>query len=706
MARQSRKNGTVPQPQPGWAIYLRTSSDESQKPELSRARQRFLIQSNVLDRSDLHVIDEYIDVLTGKTPKREGYQRLLADARVGKFSHVVVERADRFGRNDTEALRAIDELHDFGVAVRFANSPDLDPMDPDDRVIVALSFTLARRESALLGIRVKGGLLAKQKSGGFATYAPDGYLNMSTRSDPDKKRDLGRYENHIGLDPERAPIWRYAWDLLLEDKLTLPEIAEALHAKGYRYRTGRPFVEVKPNGTRKVSINTLSRIFHNWAYAGWVVSERNNIPPKTLRGNWEPLVTTDEFERGLAILARRNEHRSVRRKQDYLLTGLIYYVNANGESIRLTGSTSNVGRPGGGTSYYRVAQAGGVSFLCHDLEERVATEIAKIQVTPELIPVVQAAYERDLNVTLRGQGVSDREQLRKALKSIDEEEARSLRLFAAGKITERVWEGLWAEWQDRRNTLHRAIETMTMEREQHVDNLETALQIIAQIGTLYNRLSRSDKRELLRLVVQRVVVDDFGKVSLKLESPFEYLRDLTEDVLKVTGRLKGAKMAKKNGGILSAVLSRPSSNRIPSGVPDGIRTQGEDCCVYKFNLRFIPAIRMAPTCLSRLQPVHCSARSGENRIRTQPTDYVLVPSSAPCESPSPLKIIQQPIPDARNTSPVFASCEAMSRDTGGIRTKIAQLNSCKAHEPIHTDIIKPKPLVSLPSQVREKSGSR
>src|SRR5690606_29366646 len=131
--------------------------------------------------------------------------------------------------------------------------------------------------------------------------------------------------------------------------------------------------------------------------------------------------------------------------------------------------------------------------------ERVATEIAKIQVTPELIPVVQAAYERDLNVTLRGQGVSDREQLRKALKSIDEEEARSLRLFAAGKITERVWEGLWAEWQDRRNTLHRAIETMAMEREQHVDNLETALQIIAQIGTLYNRLSRSDKRELLRL---------------------------------------------------------------------------------------------------------------------------------------------------------------------------------------------------------------
>jgi hypothetical protein len=162
--------------------------------------------------------------------------------------------------------------------------------------------------------------------------------------------------------------------------------------------------------------------------------------------------------------------------------------------------------------------------------------------------------------------MNDQDQLRKALKAIDEEEARAIRLFAAGKITEQVWEGLWAEWQDRRHTLHRAIETMTTEREQHVDNLDAALEIIAKIGTLYNRLNRSDQRDLLRLVVKRVVVDDFGKVSLKLESPFEYLRDLTEEVLKLTVRLKGNKMAKKNGGTLSAVSPNSCSNLLPSGV--------------------------------------------------------------------------------------------------------------------------------------------
>lgn len=564
MPRQNRKNAPSPTPQPGWAVYLRTSSDEKQKPELSRARQRFLIQSNVLDRSELPVIDEYVDVLTGKTPKRGGYQRLLSDARAGKFSHVIVERADRFGRNDTEALRAIDELDEFGVAVRFANSPDLDPMDPDDRVIVALSFTLARRESALLGIRVKGGLRAKRESGGFPNLAPDGYINVTAKTELDKKKDLGRFDHWIEPDPERAAIWRRAWDLLLEDRLTLAEIAEDLHAKGYRYRRGRAFVEVKPNGTRKANVSTLASIFHNWAYAGWIVSVSNNVAPKTLRGNWEPLVSTEEFERGLEILARRNEKRTVRRKQEYLLTGLVYLRAANGTFTRLTGSTSNAGRSGGGTSYYRVAGAGGISFLCSKIDARVALEIARIQVDPELIPLIRASYARDLSLKLTGIRPDERKRLETALAEVDVEETRAARLYAAGKISDEIWDALWTEWQDRRNQIRRTLETLDVEHELHVDNLETALQVIACIGTLYNKLSCKEQKELLREVVSRVVVNDKGRVHLELRTPFAYLHDLTNEIRHVKSKQQGSKTEMKNGGKDSAVSLGACSNQLRS----------------------------------------------------------------------------------------------------------------------------------------------
>jgi hypothetical protein len=222
-------------------------------------------------------------------------------------------------------------------------------MDPDGRVIVALSFTLARRESTLLGIRTRGGQQAKRRGGGYANYAPEGYINVMARTDEAKRRDLGRFDKWIEQDPKRAPIWRSAWDLLLEDKWTLEEIAEKLHERGNHHRTGRPFIEILPNGTRRANISTISNVFHNWMYAGWVVSEKNKIPPKTIRGNWEPLVTTDEFERGLEILERRNTHRIAKRRHDYLLKGIIYYIGYDGYEVKLTGSTSNTYRRGGGT---------------------------------------------------------------------------------------------------------------------------------------------------------------------------------------------------------------------------------------------------------------------------------------------------------------------------------------------------------------------
>lgn len=573
---RTKKSASV-LPQLGWAIYLRTSSEDHQKPELSRARQRAIIDGNVLAHSELPVIHEYVDVLTGKTSNRVGYQQLLADARAGKFSHVIVERADRFGRNDTEALRAIDELHEFGVAVRFANSPDLDPIDPDDRVLVALSFTLARRESALLGIRTRGGQQAKRKSGGYISLAPDGYKNVTARTDNQKRTDLGRWDKWIELDPERAKIVREAWDLLLEDTMSVGQIAETLHERGYRHRTGRPFVEFTSTGKRKANISSLCNIFHNWTYAGWVVSLKNGVLPKTVQGNWKPIVTTEEFERAQEILAKRSAHRTVRRKQFYLLTGLVFYRQPTGQLRRMSGSTSNAGRRGGGTPYYRIEGAGEASFLCSVIDAAVEREIRLIQVEPALIPLIRDSYTKDLQ-TYMGLSRPDRcSQLQLALKQVDEEESRAARLYAAGKISDEIWDGMWTEWQDRRKTIQRTLETMKHEQQVHVNNLDLALEIIAKIGTLYNQLERSHQKELLRQVVERVIVDDDGQVSLELRTPFGYLNTLVDGIRREKPRIektvkRGRKAAKNAGEVSPGVPPELSSRDVLSVSTGWIRT--------------------------------------------------------------------------------------------------------------------------------------
>ena len=473
-----RRKSKHPTPTPGWAVYLRTSDEEAQNPEASQARQRYVINKSLLEHSALPVIGEYKDNLTGRTPHRTEYQRMLQDARYGKFSHVVIERADRFGRSDTEALRAIDELDEFGIAVRFANQPDLDPMDADDRIIIVLSFTLARRESMLLGIRIKGAGETKRVNGGYLGRVPDGFISVEDEA-PGRK-SYAKKSHHIEQDPERAKIWRMAWDLLLEDKLTLEEIAEELHMRGYHYRSGRPFVDVKVKGKRKVHYNTMSDIFHNWTYAGWIVNIEESIMPKTLRGNWEPIVTTEEFEKGLEILARRQAHRVARRRHDYLLKGLIFIALPGEERLhKLTCSTSNASRTGGGTAYYCVARSD-INLLCCDIDAQIPTELMRIQVNPKLLPAIQECYTRDVAQKLGHLRPDERTELEAALKSIDDEEARTARLFALGKITEAIWDKLWAEWEDRRRMLRSNIDSMDF----HINNLDMALRIIAKVGLI------------------------------------------------------------------------------------------------------------------------------------------------------------------------------------------------------------------------------
>ncbi len=76
------------QSQSGFVTYLRTSDEEVQAPERSQAAQRRDIQQRLIAYHEIPCIDEYIDNFTGTSADRKNYQRLLNDARQGKFSHV------------------------------------------------------------------------------------------------------------------------------------------------------------------------------------------------------------------------------------------------------------------------------------------------------------------------------------------------------------------------------------------------------------------------------------------------------------------------------------------------------------------------------------------------------------------------------------------------------------------------------------------
>lgn len=275
----------------------------------------------------------------------------------------------------------------------------------------------------MTSLRNKGASEAKRQRGGHLGLPPDGY--MSVEDDQPHRKTYARRTHHIEQDPERIHIWRMAWDLLLEDRLTLAEICEELHARGYRYRSGRPFVHIQANGRRKANYNTMSHIFHNWTYAGWIVKEDLGILPKTLRGDWEPLVTTEEFERGLEILEKRSQHKFAKRKHDYLLKSLIFLTASPvdptqpGDKLyRLTGSTSNAGRSGGGTAHYRLERHP-IHFLCADIEDQVAHHLMQVQVNQTLIPLIRDYYINEVADKLGRLRPDERAEIERSLKQAE-----------------------------------------------------------------------------------------------------------------------------------------------------------------------------------------------------------------------------------------------------------------------------------------------
>jgi len=138
---------------PGWATYLRVSDEDKQSPERSFAMQRQRIREQLIVPSGIPLIREYRDMLTGTSPNRKDYQQLLKDAEGGKFSHLGLYRADRFGRNKLEGLYATNKLVDLGIKIRMAEMPGLMPETPDGDFLFYLQLGLAQREVDVLAQR-------------------------------------------------------------------------------------------------------------------------------------------------------------------------------------------------------------------------------------------------------------------------------------------------------------------------------------------------------------------------------------------------------------------------------------------------------------------------------------------------------------------------------------------------------------------------
>jgi len=511
---------------PGWAIYLRVSNEDKQTPERSFSMQRKSIRDRLLQPSELQLGEEYRDILTGTNSNRIDYQRMLSDAKNGKFSHLGLYRADRFGRDTVEGLHAATNLIKWGIKIRVANMPSMRPEDPDGFFIFLMQMGLAQREVDVMRQRIQDGVEAKYRAGGWSGLAPEGFVNK------ERQISSGKYERWVEINPPYSEAIRKAWDLLLTDRYTLEQICDQLAKLGYIRSNGRPWAWFdSKTGIKKYSKSTIHRIFHNPFYAGWVVVKRFDIPYGEIRGKWTPIVSTSEFEKGLDILKEHDQKKSRKKRHFYLLRDLLW-IQSEPQEYKMFVSTPS-GRNQSYSYYITQKKFDGkrLRIPCEKIDSQIPEWIEKIGVSPDQIPSIRKTYQRDVTSATEVNRDTKLTDLRRRISLLKEEEAKLARLLIVGKISEDTYDQLRKEWRDKSQLAENNLTELEKETTIRLDDLNIAILLMTQLSTLWGRLDEKERRNLLQIFTKRIVINMNGDIiSYELRTPFGYLRTIADDV--------------------------------------------------------------------------------------------------------------------------------------------------------------------------------
>jgi site-specific DNA recombinase len=289
------------------AAYCRVSvAERGEKQFTSITAQREALRSYVASQHGLgwRAVDETYedDGISGATVERPGFQRMLADARAGKFDLLAVVRFDRLSRSQLDFLRTVEELDQLGVKF-VSTSQSFDTSTPMGKCMLGVVSAFAQLERAVISERTKDKMGAARRKGMWTGGRPVLGYNVV-----DKK---------LVVDPDEAAVVRRIFDLYLELGGVIAVVEElkllGIYQKKWTTKSGRE------QGGAHFEKNTLACLLKNPLYAGCV-----RAGAKVVEGEHDAILARqvwDAVQRQLAAQAPNNGARPARRSTS-LLSGL------------------------------------------------------------------------------------------------------------------------------------------------------------------------------------------------------------------------------------------------------------------------------------------------------------------------------------------------------------------------------------------------
>lgn len=235
------------------ASYCRVSTDRDDQANSFESQQRYF--KEYIDRQpDWELYQVYADEgITGtSTKKRAAFNRMIADAHLGKFHLILTKEVSRFSRNILDTITYTRELKALGVGVLFMND-GISTLEPDAELRLSIMGSIAQEESRKTSTRVKWGQTRRMEQGVVFGRSLLGY---------DVK------DGCLTVNPEGAEIVRLIFYKYGVEKKGTTVIARELREAGYRTHSGN----VKWSNTHIV------KILKNEKYVGDLVQKKTITP--------------------------------------------------------------------------------------------------------------------------------------------------------------------------------------------------------------------------------------------------------------------------------------------------------------------------------------------------------------------------------------------------------------------------------------------
>ncbi len=353
-------------------LYARKSSESEDRQIQSIDDQINKLKQVALDL-DLDVKKTYTEAKSAKKPNnRPLFDEMLKRIEDGEADGILCWQINRLSRNPIDSGR-------LSWMLQQGNLKSIQTIDrqylPDDNVIL-FNVETGSANQFILDLRkaVKRGVDSKLAKGWRPGSAPIGYLNS-------KIKDRG--ENDISIDPERFPLIRKMWDLMLTGNYNPPQILEVANNE-WGLRTKK----TKRTGGVPLSRTAIYKIFTNPFYAGIFEYGKEKIQ---YDGKHEKMITLDEYDRVQKLLGREGRPRP--KTHHFAFTGSLRCAECGClftaiEKEKLIKSTGEIKKY---TYYYCTRKKKDIKctqkkvLTQKNLETQIEEEIKKFTILPEFL---------------------------------------------------------------------------------------------------------------------------------------------------------------------------------------------------------------------------------------------------------------------------------------------------------------------------------